>query len=199
MEASKYLKEHEAQGRFAIVEIGISRRDILVETYGQDVIVELLRRMEATLQKTEWAKLPAVHTSTGRVFFLLRMDAFDSRTQLTTALAHLMHLNEYISIGHLVVHIAFHIGICPLTPGLSVADAMNHANLALHEANPICFYNAEMQQKAEFQSRIESLQQGRSFPQGVRCLVPAEIRPRDEKVHRRRGARALAQPRARLP
>lgn len=159
-EASKYLKGHEAQGHFAIVEIGISRRDILVETYGQDVIVELLRRMEATLQKTEWAKLPAVHTSTGRVFFLLHMDAFDDRTQLTTALTHLMHLNEYISIGHLVVHIAFHIGICPLKPGLSVADAMNHANLALHEANPICFYNAEMQQKAEFQSRIESLQQG---------------------------------------
>ena len=159
-EASKYLKGHEAQGRFAIVEIGISRRDILVETYGQDVIVELKRRMEATLQKTEWAKLPAVHTSTGRVFFLLHMDAFDDRTQLTTALTHLMHLNEYISIGHLVVHIAFHIGICPLTPGLSVADAMNHANLALHEANPICFYNAEMQQKAEFQSRLESLQQG---------------------------------------
>ena len=91
-EASKYLKGHEAQGRFAIVEIGISRRDILVETYGQDVIVELLRRMEATLQKTEWAKLPAVHTSTGRVFFLLHMDAFDDRTQLTTALTHLMHL-----------------------------------------------------------------------------------------------------------
>ena len=157
-EAGHYLKEHGPDMRLAIVKIGISRRDILVETYGQDVIAELLHRMEATLQQAEWAKLPAVHTSTGKVLFLMRMEAFENRTQLQAALTHLMQLNEHISIGHLVVHISFHVGICPLTPGLSIADAMNHADLALHEAHPICFYNAELQQKAEFQSRIDSLQ-----------------------------------------
>ncbi len=158
-EAGHYLKEHSTDSRLAIVKIAISRRDILVETYGQDVITELLRRMEATLQQTEWAKLPAVHTSTGKVLFLMRTDAFASQEQVQEALTQLMHLNEYISIGHLVVHITFHVGICPLRPGLPIANAMNHADLALHEAHPICFYNAELQQKAEFQSRIDSLQQ----------------------------------------
>lgn len=159
-EADRYLKEHGTNSRFAIVKIGISRLDILVETYGQDVIAELLRRMEAALQQAKWAELPAVHTSTGKVLFLMRMEAFEDRTKLQDALTSLIHQNEYVSIGHLVVHIAFHIGICPLKPGLSIADAMTHTDLALHEAHPICFYNAELQQKAEFQSRMDSLQQG---------------------------------------
>ena len=37
----------------------------------------------------------------------MRTDAFASQEQVQEALTQLMHLNEYISIGHLVVHITF--------------------------------------------------------------------------------------------
>lgn len=73
---------------------------------------------------------------------------------------------------------------------------MNHADLALHEAHPICFYNAELQQKAEFQSRIDSLQQ--------RALARKEFevwyQPKYDLVTRKCiGAEALVRWRSREP
>lgn len=157
--ASEYLTGQAHGDDFAIVKIGISRLDIIVETYGEDVIIQLLHHLEKDLQQLDWAKLPAVHTSVGKAFFLVRLSRFHTQESFYAALQQLIARNEYINIGHMVVHIGFQIGICRISPDLSITNAMNHADLALHEAHPIRTYNAPMQQKAEMMSRMESLQQ----------------------------------------
>ncbi|WP_432646270.1 EAL domain-containing protein [Mitsuokella sp.] len=158
--AGRYLAAQPESRDFAIIKFGISRPDILVNTYGAEVIFHLLQRFTDNLQQAAWAKFPAVHTSVGKLFFLADLRHFQNQEELEQALRYLLHQNEYINVGHMVVHVDFKIGICSLSShNVSMAKAMNQADFALHEAQPICFYNAEIQQKTELLNRIEGLQQ----------------------------------------
>ena len=135
----------------------IVRPEVLAGNYGREDVVELLQRMGRQLGELPVIELTGVRSSAAD---LVALTLPVGKEELRAQLQQLLRDNEFLTVGHMKVHVALEAGVCYLgSPAMDIRTAINNATLAAHGAQPVQFFNSTLQRETLLTSRMESLQQ----------------------------------------
>lgn len=152
------LKERR-DGRLFIIVFGISRLDILKETYGHRALLEALyRKVRERERENPWIQAAAAFSGIGKVFCLA---CLPENRQADELLQEFVAKNETLCIGNMEIHIQFKAGACrlPTTAEFSLQHIIGAAETAYNELQgtieKVGFFDEKLQQERKMQKQIE--------------------------------------------
>ena len=155
-EISNVLAELPAarHAELSIVVFALRRMDILVGTYGRETVAAMLRKIGLALQRAGWVCAVGARSGAGQLVCLCREP---QKELLENHIWGILKKNEYMTIGELSARISLQAGICYFAGRQqSISEAMSCADLAAHEARPVRFFDASLQEHMAFNQQIES-------------------------------------------
>ena len=153
------LRELRQAGRLFIMDFGVNRIDILRETYGHQLVQEVLcRRVKQGVSENAWLRVVAVMDGTGRTTSLCSLPEGQSPVRM---IEELFDKYDTVSIHGLTIRLDLRAGVCmvPAEGGLDLHHLVGAADIAYHEiqatAEKVGIYDEKLRQELALQKKIE--------------------------------------------